>query len=243
MMTLNFPNTPLGFDALRKSLPSDTIKNLIIGKYWILIETHCGVGLVATPPQPNSAEFAKELHVVKGQSTNKVIDFCYSQNALKRAIGCATINALINTTSLKLSSENGLDINTNDDERVVIVGRFPGLEQKLPNAYVIERSPGPKDYPESAAPQLIPKCDQLIITASTWVNGSLEPILSLVKNAQVSIIGPGTPMSPLLGRYGISRLAGFIATNPKKLSKLIAREAGVKQFKHLGRFGVLNIGN
>ena len=174
-MTLNFPNTPLGFDALRKSLPSDTIKNLIIGKYWILIETHCGVGLVATPPQPNSAEFAKELHVVKGQSTNKIIDFCYSQNALKRAIGCATINALINTTSLKLSSENGLDINTNADERVVIVGRFPGLKQKLPNAYVIERNPGPKDYPGSAAPQLIPKCDQLIITASTWVNGSLEP--------------------------------------------------------------------
>ena len=243
MMTLNFPNTPLGFDALRKSLPSDTIKNLIIGKYWILIETHCGVGLVATPPQPNSAEFAKELHVVKGQSTNKVIDFCYSQNALKRAIGCATINALINTTSLKLSSENGLDINTNADERVVIVGRFPGLEQKLPNAYVIERNPGPKDYPESAGPQLIPKCDQLIITASTWVNGSLEPILSLVKNAQVSIIGPGTPMSPLLGRYGVNRLAGFIATNPKKLSKLIAKDAGVKQFKHLGRFGVLNIGN
>ena len=29
MMTLNFPNTPLGFDALRKSLPSDTIENLI----------------------------------------------------------------------------------------------------------------------------------------------------------------------------------------------------------------------
>ena len=124
MITLNFPTTPLGFDALRKSLRSDTIKNLIIGKYWILIETHCGVGLVATPPQPNSAEFAKELHVVKGQSTNKIIDFCYSQNALKRAIGCATINALINTTSLKLSSENGLDINTNADERVVIVGDF-----------------------------------------------------------------------------------------------------------------------
>ena len=75
------------------------------------------------------------------------------------------------------------------------------------------------------------------------MNGSLEPILSLVKNAQVSIIGPGTPMSPLLGRYGVSRLAGFIATNPKKLSNLIARDAGVKQFKHLGRFGVLNIGN
>ena len=50
-------------------------------------------------------------------------------------------------------------------------------------------------------------------------------------------------MSPLLGRYGISRLAGFVTTNPKEISKLIARDAGVKQFKHFGRFGVLSIGN
>ena len=243
MTDLNFPTTPLGFEALKKNLPSATIKNLTIGKYWILIETHYGSGLVATPPQPNKNKLAQESHVVKGQPTDKIIDLCYSQNALKRAIGCATINSLINTMNLDLSPENGLNINAKDEEKIVIVGRFPGLNQKLPNAYVIERNPGPQDYPESAAAQLIPTCDQLIITASTWVNGSLESILSLVKTAQVSIIGPGTPMSPLLGVYGISRLAGFIATNPKELSKLIARDAGVKQFKHLGHFGVLNIGN
>ena len=67
-MTLNFPNTPLGFDALRKSLPSDTIENLIIGKYWILIETHCGIGLVATPPLPKSAEFGRGAEHVEDTS-------------------------------------------------------------------------------------------------------------------------------------------------------------------------------
>ena len=243
MIKLNFPNTPLGFEAFKQNLPSATVKNLTIGKYWILIETHYGAGLVANPSEYNKNEFVKYLHAVRGQSTNEIIDFCYSQNALKRAIGCATINSLINTVNLELSTENGLDVKADADEKIVVVGRFPGLGQKLPNAYVLERNPGPQDYPESAAPQLIPTCDRLIITASTWVNGSLETILSLVKNAHVSVIGPGTPMSPLLGRYGISRLAGFVTTNPKEISKLIARDAGVKQFKHFGRFGVLSIGN
>ena len=121
MTDLNFPNTPLGFEALKENLPSATINNLTIGKYWILIETHYGAGLVATPPQPNRSEIAQELHVVKGQPTDKIIDLCYSQNSLKRAIGCATINSLINTINLDLSLDNGLNVNAKADEKIVIV--------------------------------------------------------------------------------------------------------------------------
>ena len=166
---------------------------------------------------------------------------CHSQNPFERAVGCATLNSLVNNVDLDLSSENGLDIKACDNDKIVIVGRFPGLDQKLPEARVLERNPGPGDYPESAAAQLIPGCDHLIITASTWVNGSLKNILRLAKNAKVSLIGPGTPLSPVFGYYGIKRLAGFVVTQPKSLAELISGGAGVKQFKHLGYFGVLNI--
>ena len=37
-------NTPLGLTHSEKAYHR-TIENLIIGKYWILIETHCGIGL------------------------------------------------------------------------------------------------------------------------------------------------------------------------------------------------------
>ena len=69
-----------------------------------------------------------------------------SQNPFERAVGCATLNSLVNNANLDLSSENGLDIKVCDNDKIVIVGRFPGLDHKLPEAYVIERNPGPKDY-------------------------------------------------------------------------------------------------
>ena len=241
MKTLNFETAPLGFNELKKDLPTAIVKRLTIGKYWTLVETDRGSGLVTSPTGPLRKKNLNDLLVFEGQSTDSTINLCHSQNPFERAVGCATLNSLVNNANLDLSSENGLDIKACDNDKIVIVGRFPGLDHKLPEAYVLERNPGPKDYPESAAAQLIPECNHLIVTASTWVNGSLDNILRLAKNAKVSLIGPGTPLSPVFGYYGIKRLAGFVVTQPKSLAELISGGAGVKQFKHLGYFGVLNI--
>jgi uncharacterized protein (DUF4213/DUF364 family) len=65
--------------------------------------------------------------------------------------------------------------------------------------------------------------------------------LKLVENAHVSLIGPGTPLSPILKQYGINKLAGFIVHKPQELSEMITNGAGVKQFKHLGIFGTIEL--
>ena len=164
-----------------------------------------------------------------------------SDDLIERAIGCAAINANTNHYGLKLAQDNGLSLPNHEDEKIVVVGRFPNLEQKLPTAIVLERNPGPGDLPEHEAPNVIPDCTKLIITASTWVNGSLPNLLKLVETAHVSLIGPGTPFSPILKQYGIHKLAGFLVQEPDELSRLIRDGAGVRQFKHLGVFGVLEL--
>ena len=65
-------------------------------------------------------------------------------NPFERAVGCATLNSLVNNTNLDLSSENGLDIKACDNDKIVIVGRFPGLDHKLPEAYVLNETLGQK---------------------------------------------------------------------------------------------------
>ena len=134
--------------------------------------------------------------------------------------------------------------NLDNNEKIdyKIVGKDEAnLKQKLPTAIVLERNPGPGDLPEHEAPNVIPDCTQLIITASTWVNGSLPSLLKLVKTAHVSLIGPGTPFSPLLKEYGIDKLGGFLVQKPDELSQLIQNGAGVRQFKHLGVFGTIDL--
>ena len=198
--------------------------------------------MVANPQAKISADSVNEYQKkFSGSSLYQLALHVKSEDLIERAIGCAAINANTNHYGLKLAQDNGLSLPNHKDEKIVVVGRFPNLEQKLPTAIVLERNPGPRDLPEHEAPNVIPNCTQLIITASTWVNGSLPSLLKLVETAHVSLIGPGTPFSPILKQFGLHKLAGFLGQEPDELSRLIQIGAGVRQFKHLGVFGVLEL--
>ncbi|MDG2284973.1 MAG: DUF364 domain-containing protein, partial [Alphaproteobacteria bacterium] len=150
-------------------------------------------------------------------------------------IGCAAINAGVNRYDLEGLGGNGLERVGGADGRTVVVGRFPKLDERLPGAVVLERNPGPDDLPADAAPDVIPGCTHLIITATTWVNASLAGLLRLVDGAHVSLVGPGTPLSPLLLDQGIHRLSGFVVTDPPAMRRAISEGAGAPRFRQLGR--------
>ena len=235
-------NSVLGVQSFLGCINDNRVNRVTIGTYWILVEAEHGTGLVATPPNKMSKETLKEYQKrFDGCSLYQLALRVKSENLIERAIGCAAINASTNQYGLKLTQDNGLSLSHYKEEKIVVVGRFPNLEQKLPTAIILERNPGPGDLPEHEAPNVIPHCTQLIITASTWVNGSLPSLLKLVETAHVSLIGPGTPFSPILRQYGIHKLAGFLVQEPDELSRLIKNGAGVRQFKHLGIFGVLEL--
>ena len=235
-------NSILGLNSFLTCINDSRIKRLTIGPYWIVVEAEHGTGLVATPQKTMPIASVKNYQKkFDGNSLYQLASLVKSDDLIERAIGCAAINANTNHYGLKLTQDNGLSLTHYNEERIVVVGRFPNLEQKLPTAIVLERNPGPGDLPEHEAPNVIPDCTQLIITASTWVNGSLPNLLKLVETAHVSLIGPGTPFSPILKQYGIHKLAGFLVQEPDELSRLIRDGAGVRQFKHLGVFGVLEL--
>ena len=52
MKTLNFDTAPLGFNELKQGLPTAKVKRFTIGKYWKLVETDSGSGLVTSPTRP-----------------------------------------------------------------------------------------------------------------------------------------------------------------------------------------------
>ena len=175
-MRLN--NSILGLNNFLASINDSRIKRLTIGPYWIVVEAEYGTGLVANPQAKISADSVNEYQKkFSGSSLYQLALRVKSEDLIERAIGCAAINANTNHYGLKLAQDNGLSLPNHKDEKIVVVGRFPNLEQKIPTAIVLERNPGPGDLPEHEAPNVIPNCTQLIITASTWVNGSLPSLL------------------------------------------------------------------
>lgn len=209
---------------------------VIVGYNWTLVEGPEGTGLVTTTQKGvDGARTTADTGYYAGRSLHDLAGLARSGNPYERAIGCAAINAGVNRYDLEGESGNGLEPRSACDGPTVVVGRFPRLDERLPGALVLERNPGPGDLPASAAVEVIPGCARLIITASAWVNASLAGLLDLVDGADVSLVGPGTPLSPILHGQRVNRLSGFVVTNPTAMRQAVAEGAGVRQFRHLGR--------
>ena len=147
-------------------------------------------------------------------------------------LAAASLNALLGARlrarDTALGDENGLDLiaRLSAGKRLAVVGRFPYLEDiRLParESWVLELRPAGDELPAAAAPEVIPRADVVGITGSTLANGTLEGLLALCRrDAFVAIIGPTTPLSPVLFDYGASILCGAIADDPQRMLEGVA---------------------
>lgn len=226
----------VGVEALIADVSDTPSRAVIVGYNWTMVEGAEGVGLVTTPAKGvDGAGTTPDTGRYTGRPLRALAALARSANPYERAIGCAAINASVNRFDLQGPDGNGLALSGESVGQTVVVGRFPKLDERLPGALVLERNPGPGDLPASAAADVIPGCARLIITATTWVNASLAGLLRLVDGAHVSLVGPGTPLSPVLLEHGIHRLSGFVVTDPPAMRQAIAEGAGARGFRHLGR--------
>jgi uncharacterized protein (DUF4213/DUF364 family) len=214
----------------------------VIGRAWILVRTAHGAGLAFAPRWPAGIVPAR-IERLDGVMLRDLATLALRRHDLAAAIGIAAINAQYNRPELAGHDDDGLAGDAAAPAAppgspvgpTVVIGRFPSLDDKLPGALVIERNPGPQDLPESAADTLLPSARRVIITASTLANHSLPRLLALARQAEISLIGPGTPLAPGLFRHGIATLAGFVLDRPDPAAEAIAAGAGYGKLKAFGR--------
>ena len=220
---------------------SGSAKRVTVGLNWTYVEGLAGAGLVHTPAR--SAEGCRSLPEpgsYRGRSLSDLAGLIQSENIFERVIGYAAVNAHHNRYDLTGAALNGLDMIKPAGERTVVVGRFPGLDEKLPGAAVIELEPGPGDYPPEAAADLVPAAEYLAITAATLSNGSLAPLLALAPpSAYTVLIGPSAPLCPAMFALGIDALSGFVPGDLDGTAQRVAEGGAVRALKPLGRYVTL----
>ena len=157
---------------------------------------------------------------------------------VERGIGVAAINALLPIPSQdQLSDMNAAEvlIQRAPGKKVIVVGHFPFLPQLKEVAgelYILELDPAPGEYPSSMAPEIVPQADIAAITGSAIVNGTLDHLLSLCQpETYVLILGPSTPLHPVVFDWGVDAIASSIVVDPKTCMEYTSQGSTFRQLR------------
>ncbi|RAU21878.1 hypothetical protein CU669_11290 [Paramagnetospirillum kuznetsovii] len=221
---------------LAQGVTEAEVKRVVVGLNWTMVETPFGVGLAQTPERGTPACLAApQAGYRAGGSLPELAALVRSNNPFDVALGVAACNAHYNRFDLAAETGNGLDSFGRPEGEAVVIGAFPAIAERLPGIKVIDRRPGPGQYPEEAAETLLPAAETVIITSATLANRSLPRLLVLARDARVALVGPGAAMTERLFSYGIEVLSGLVAEDPDGLARVVSEGGGAKDLKRFCR--------
>jgi hypothetical protein len=222
---------------------------LHIGLNWTLsiIQNRAGerrAGLAATPSPERVAAQTKFQVGVNQPPTANALSLAHCAQAgdvVEAAVGLATLNALLQPDPLRLAAVDAADwlVVHGQGRKVALVGRFPFIDELRPavaQLWVLELSPRPGEYHATAAPQLIPQADVVAITSSTLINHTLDDLLALARpEAKVMLLGPSTPLTPVLFEFGVDLLSGVQVVDIEAALASVAAAGNFQKMKGVRR--------
>jgi len=206
--------------------------------FWTAVTTR-HTGLSTTYRALEGEEDAHQAGVrgVGSLTEKKALDlvaFARSKNTLEASIGMATINSMLDVDENQCVDLNAYDVlaEKGRNRNIGVVGHFPfvpKLKEKARNLWVLEKRMRPGDLPESEASRILPQCDVVCLTGTSFINHTIEELLSLCKDGFVVLTGPTSPLTPLLFDYGIDVICGTRVVNPEEVMRYISQAATFRQ--------------
>jgi uncharacterized protein (DUF4213/DUF364 family) len=184
-----------------------------------------------------SVRDAGHLHKLSCQA---LCDLTCSSSPAEVSVGMAAINALLphppgpwqDVNASELLAERGAA------KTVALVGHFPfvgWLRERVKTLWVLELEPQAGDLPASAAAETIPRADIVALTSMTLLNHTFDSLMALCRpDAQVMLLGPSTPLTPLLFDRGVHLLSGSIVEEIDAVLRGVSQGASFRQLHRLG---------
>ncbi len=236
------------FDRLLPTLPEGNVVSIHIGLYWTAVlaevngEARCGL---AATIRDESHHYTTEPSIPRAGhltdlSTCELANFVHSHRLPEVSLGLATVNALLPRLPHLWVNLHAKDIlaNLGAGKTVVMVGHFPYVSELRPRVgrlLVLEQNPQEGDLPASAAPEVIPQADVLAITAMTLLNRTFDNLIALRRSGTPTlIVGPTTPLTPVLFEMGATILSGAIVENPESVLRGLTQGANFHQLHQMG---------
>ncbi|NMC46780.1 MAG: DUF364 domain-containing protein [Chloroflexi bacterium] len=223
------------YSALRQDYP---VKLIEVCAHWTLITSrHSGMASTVLGCQPHGEQLVSDAGSLLKKSALELAAQHSSPNSLEVSIALAAINSLLDPPTANRKVVNVADVllEKGKGKNVAFIGHFPfasKIKQVAKTVWIIDLQPTEGEYPPSEAKNLLPQADILAMTANTLINDWAEKYLSLCDTRALKIMmGPSTPMTPLLFDFGLDILAGVHVIDAGLVHDYIAQGAAFSQVK------------
>ncbi len=232
-------------DALLDSLTQNPpVQDVWVGLHWTVVvlegqpggPPRCGMAAsVQAEDRPHGYRRIRDAGRLHQLSARELAEYVRSDYPPEASIGLAAINALVEPDLSRCVELNAGDflIEKGRGKHVALVGHFPfipALRQAARRLWVLEMAPLPDEFPAEAAPEVIPQADLVAITGSTFINHTIDELLSLCRpDALVLVLGPSTPLAPVLFDHGVDVLSGVQVVDPAAVLRTVSQGAGFRQ--------------
>lgn len=235
-------------ERLLNAIQPGRILNIQVGmsRTAVVAETQSGIhcGLAATFSNPD-CDHRKFPSVAKAGClldlpSDELSALVNSESLTEVTIGLAAINALLPDELKQRQTLNGREylLSHAAGKDVAMIGHFPFIEMLRPltrNLWTLELRPRPGDLPADQAPFYLPQADIVAITATTIINRTFDGLIPLCRpGATVVLLGPSTPLSPVLFDMGITVISGTHVLNVAETLTGIAQGSSIHQLKERG---------
>lgn len=224
-------------DNLISQTPHDVpVHSVLVGAHWTVVcSRRCGMAATLMSSHLHGHKQVRDVGRLHQKSARELAELAHSSELMEASIGVAAINSM-----LDVDESTAREINASEElasrgrgKNVALVGHFPfvpQLRQSVGQLWVIDQNPGEEDYPAEAAPDLIPQADIVAITSSALINHTLDGLLALCPaQATVMLLGPSTPLSPVLFDYGVNIISGTQVIDEAAVFRTVGQGASFRQ--------------
>jgi uncharacterized protein (DUF4213/DUF364 family) len=233
-------------DELLATLPDGNVFEVCIGLHWtaVVVEVdgrwRCGLASTLVSEHKHGVADVPQAGELETLGAHELAGFARSERSTLTSVGFATSNALMPPQPQSWVDANASMVIARHgaDKTVALIGHFPfipDLRSLVGKLYVLEQDPGENELPAEAAVDILPQADVVAITSMTLLNSTFQDLLALCSpEALVMLLGPSTPLSPILFDHGIDLLSGSVVTAIEPVLRAIKQGGNFRQVHRAG---------
>jgi len=224
-------------EKLINEVPNIPVEEVIIGVFSTLVKAGEYEGVASTLHYNRPHHKVRNSGFLEQLTLKELAKFSLSDNLIEASVGMSAINAVAGFSRNFFSKVNAKNIilEKGKGKNVGVVGHFPfltELKNEFKQLQIFEKQPQENDLPESAIPKYLPDADVIALTATSITNHTFSELMKHIsKKSFVVMLGPSTPLSPILFDFGIDVISGTIINDYSVFRKNVIQATPTRHMK------------